>query len=156
MSGKGAWLGVCAAGAFGASSNTLISDLLLCFAFFPLKMLTRVSMAPAFRGRQLGVLERRGVCLPRGAGCRCPGLEQASCGSTQAPSALHPCQSSSHVAPLLAHPVLALSSCLAGLDLNLLACCEAFPGSAPCPCPPHLSPYPALCLSCSRSERAGR
>lgn len=128
-------------------------------------MLTRVSMAPASRGRQLGVLEHRGVCLPRGAGYRQPGLKHASCGSIQAPSALYPCQSGPHRAgplplatwaPLLACPVLALSSCLAGLDLHLQARCEAFPDSAPCPCPPHLSPYPALCVAPRVRAQEGR
>lgn len=129
-------------------------------------MLTRVSMAPASQGRQLGVLEHRGVCLPRSAGYRRPGLEQASCGSTQAPSALYPCQSGPHRAgplppamwaPLLACPVVALSSYMQAWT------CISRPAVRPSlilrPAPAHLIfPHiqPSVCVAPRARAQEGR
>lgn len=141
-------------------------------------MFTRVSVAPASRGRQMGVLEHRGICLPRGAGCRHPGLEQPSCGSTPSPTgrclqawswtpaalsgSAQPCStpSSSHVGPADGPPC-------AGPQLLSYRPGSASPGPGAavrpslilCPTPTHLIlPHiqPSVCLAPRATAQEGR
>lgn len=113
-------------------------------------------MAPASRGRQLGDSGLQGVCLPRGAGCRCPGLSRPPVAPPHYPLLSHPASPPATWAPLLARPVLALSSCLAGLDLNLQACCETFLVLRPAAALtfPHIQP--SVCLAPGGGAREGR